>query len=605
MPQVPILDGQTVQTQALQPVYQQNLDVSSGTEKAGQALSKVGDVLQNYELTQARTAAWDADAKLKRDFGAWQADTQPKMQGASAAGGVVDPTTGKALPGYGDQADQWFEAKKAELIQGLNPLQQKWIGRSLEMYRAAQVNEARHWQMGQVQQGEQTAFTAAKSATVDAAVKSGNPDAVPGAVATIQQQNAQWAQSHGMVGKDGTPDANWLHVQNEQDLTGLHSSIVENLQRTDPQKASAYLSQWQDQIKPEVFSRLQQGVKTADSSMTGLQGANESWSKFIPKDADPSLGATAIPIDKMIDDVQDKFKGDPVAMKAAVAQVTEKYRVWNEAQQSAQRSYKATLLGAFNGGGTLATMQAMPEWQKLDGDTREKIEEHLQNQSDRHLMRQVSLANLQDRQYAIKDRSKGQSSMGDYIDLVNNPEKLASLAPQDVQALRLTMSDQQVEHIAAARQKLNSAADVKNARLDTDTFNMVAGQFGVKTPKDPGFQKTGTDAQVYATLRQNIDASLQQEQADKKRPLTRDEKQGVIQQELARQVTVNPGMFSFNKTAPLATVPADQRQNIVDAAVPTTDRQQIIDSFQRRQGRKPSDDEIKGVYLTRVRGAAK
>lgn len=608
MPQVPVLDAPQVQPEALRPVFQQNIDVSSGLQQGARALDQAADTVFNAQMQKARADAWQADADLKTQFGKFQADLQTKMQGGNAAGGQVDPTTGEASPGYAAQVEAWFKQKQSELGQNLAPAQRALVSRSLAMYSAARVDEAYRWQKTQTMAAEHSAFEAAKQATVDSAIKSNDPNSVPGAVDTIQQQNAQWAQAHGIVSPDGTPDPNWLRMQNERDLTALHAGMVEQLQRSNPTQASEYLAKYQSQITPEVFLRLRNGVQEAGDNQAGMVGANEVWASQLPPGADATVGATVIPVDKMLAAVQQKFAGNPVALRAAEAQIAQNYKAWQETSQNAQRAYKSALLAAYNGGGGLQQMQAMPEWQKLDGDTREQITEHLQNYQDRRLARQVTLANLQDRQYAIADRAKSQKSFGQYIDLMTNPEKLASMTPDDVQALRLTMGDEQVLHIAELRQKLGTAADVKTARIDNDTFNAIAtNEFGLKAPNEPGASKD--DKFRYAQLRTNVDYVLQQMQQAKKLPLTMDEKAAAMRQELARQVTVNPGWFSANKQVPVVALTPDQAKQVV---VPDEQRGQIVQALQTMAAQHPGDprfapteDNVRALYLRKTSPAGR
>lgn len=597
MATVPVLDGPAQSGAApLQPVYQQNVDVSSGLREAAAGIGQAGDQLFHAADQQARTQAWQTDADLKVQFGQWQADTQSRLRGAKAGGGEVDPTTGTPTPAYADQVRGWFDQKRDELMGSLGPAQRALVSRSLAMYQAARVDEAYRWQKGQTDAAEQTSFAATQQATADAAIKSGDPNAVGGAAATISENNARWAQAHGITAPDGTPDPNWLRDANEHDLTALHAGMIEQLQRSDPAKAGEYLAKWEDQIRPEVFTRLRQGVQEAGDSQAGFDSANKVWSSLLPAGADPSVGATAIPIEQMVQQIGQQFSGNPVARRAAESQVAELYRTWNESQASAQRAYKSALLGVYTGGGGLQAMQKMPEWQKLDGDTREAITTKLEAEQDRRLLRSVQIDQIKDRQDAAADRARGFSGFGQFVDLVSNPDKVAAMTPQDVQNLPLTMSRDQAAHVAEMKTRLATAADVKNAHMDVDQFNQLASSFGFKTPADQGFQKAGADGSSYATLRMNVDNLVQQAQGAKKMPLTPDEKATVMRNAMAQTVTVNPGLFSFSKSVAVPALTAQQRAEVV---VPDTDRAQILDAF-KAKGKAPTDDEVRTLYLRRL-----
>jgi hypothetical protein len=598
MPTIPLYDGPQVQTDTLRPTYQETPTVGRGAMALANGANVAGQQLGEIDAMKARADAWNTDAQIKTDFATWDAQARKTMTGAAASGGQIDPTTGQPAPGYAAQVQGWFKDAASKYTQQLGPAQKALITRNLAMYAAGAYHTATDYELSETQKYEAGAWADGKAAQITSALTVGTPAAAVGAASAIVDRNAQWAASHGHIDpKTGLVDQDWLAAQNRTDLTVLHASVIENLQRTNPQAAEQYLNTHSDQMDAAQVGRIRASLTTATSSQVGSSAARDVFTAALPKDANPAIGQTALDMAAMDATLVDKFKGDPVALNAARDELTKQAQNWKASEQQYQTTYGSTLRTGLAAGHGLAWAQAQPEWAKLDGQTREAITDHLTAQAYTNEMRTASAE-------ARADRAKGFAGFQKFLALDTNPTAIAAMSDEQVANLTNVMSHEQAAHIAEKKASLKTAADVHNAVMTNDQFNRVADDLKVTTPLSPDWN-IKTDGPAYQTVRANVDAALRAAQSGNKMPLTPEQKEQVMRTAMAQTVTVNPGMFSFNKRVPLATLNGSDRQTVV---IPDADRQRVSAAMATRYAKSkdpayaPTEDNLHRWYLTSVQG---
>lgn len=598
MPTVPLYDGPQVQTDQLRPTFQQTPTVGRGAMALANGANVAGQQLGEIDAMKARADAWNADAQIKTDFATWDAQTRKAMVGAAAAGGQIDPTTGQPAPGYAAQVQAWFKDAASKYTQQLGPAQKALITRNLAMYAAGAYHTATDYELSETQKYEAGAWSDAKAAQVSAALTVGTPAAATGAASAIVDRNAQWAASHGHVDpKTGLVDQDWLAAQNRADLTVLHASVIENLQRTNPQAAEAYLTAHSDQMDANQVGRIRASITTATSSQLGSSAARDVFQASLPDGANPAIGQTPLDMAAMDAKLVDKFKGDPVALNAARDELTKAATNWKQTEQQYQTTYGSTLRAGLSAGHGLAWAQAQPEWSKLDGQTREAITDHLTAQAYTNELRATNAE-------ARQDRAKGFAGFQQFLALDTNPAAIAAMSDDQVANLTNTMSHEQAARIAEKRATLRTAADVRNATMTNEQFNRIADDLKVTTPLSPDWNAKA-DGAAYQTVKDNVEAALRAAQSSNKMPLSPEQKEQVMRTAMAQTVTINPGWFSFSKAVPLPTLNAADRQQVV---IPDADRQRVAAAMAARYAKNkdpayaPSEDNIHRWYLTSLQG---
>ena len=86
MPRVPTANGAQLQVQQLNPVRQQNVDVSSGARALGQGIYQVGEAIDQIALREDRARADQADAQITTEWLKWDAENRNKFRGQNTDG---------------------------------------------------------------------------------------------------------------------------------------------------------------------------------------------------------------------------------------------------------------------------------------------------------------------------------------------------------------------------------------------------------------------------------------------------------------------------------------------------------------------------------------
>lgn len=240
MPRVPTYDGPQLATRALQPVYQRDLDVSSGTRALAQAADSLGGVMQQKVERDAQTEAWNAQAEINNDFVQWQAEARKNRQGANAKG-------------FSDDVAAWWGKAKDERFSKLSPLAQQAIGKSLSTARLAALESASSYENQQLDIGERTALASSVSSLVNQAITVGPDKAGPVLEQAVKLQR-EWGAKKGID----------VEPQVKQTLTGAHASMISSLAQTDPKAASAYFAAHKDQIDAERWDDIENSLHNAD-----------------------------------------------------------------------------------------------------------------------------------------------------------------------------------------------------------------------------------------------------------------------------------------------------------------------------------------------------
>lgn len=128
MATVPTYNDRQVRTQALQPVFQQTPDVSSGARALAQGLGQLGEAADRIDYRDAQDAAFKAQDEIRKEWANQDAALRRQYKKDQA-------------DQYKVEADKWWAEAKDKYTQALNPRAQALAGRAIGEYQRAQ-NEA-------------------------------------------------------------------------------------------------------------------------------------------------------------------------------------------------------------------------------------------------------------------------------------------------------------------------------------------------------------------------------------------------------------------------------------------------------------------------------
>jgi hypothetical protein len=240
MARVPLYDGPQVRSNALQPVQQQQIDVSSGMRAASAALGGLADMGDKIVQRDAQTEAWNAHAQIAEDYEKWERETRASAQGSNAKGLTA-------------KVDEWWTKTRDERFNSLSPLAQRAAAKSLSDARLAALRSAGAYENQQLEVGERQALSSRIVTGVSAAAAAGAGRADP-LIENLVGEIRAFGKQKGLD----------VEGQVLQTTTGVHANIINGLVRDGRIKeAEAYFTLKKGEIDgtrhDEIAKTLQVG----------------------------------------------------------------------------------------------------------------------------------------------------------------------------------------------------------------------------------------------------------------------------------------------------------------------------------------------------------
>jgi hypothetical protein len=573
MPRVPTFQPQ-VQDQALgmsemRPAYSAELQTIQGRQQQqlGQAGERLGDALGEIQARQKQRD--DADTVFKNETALraeWiQTESElRKSRRADQAKGVT-----------GD-VDKWWTERSGKLLEGItDPTQKRLLGQTAERMRIQALDGMRKFEDHEGEVAHDANWKSSKDLLISQAAA--NPAIAPDAVKQLQQKNAYYAAHKGLTDPAVTEAANLA------DTTKLHSEIIKQLVTKDPSAAAKYFADNKAQIAGTSYDDITKLVDTASAANDGEKAAGAVWDQQGPKGYnDPVL------LDKMEAEIRKQYPNDAARAKSGISALRERVAAHNSSQAEVKAGAINSVMDVYAKTRSLASVQQSPEWQVLGGADRMKIEEHITNVQTAQLNR----ASAADARNQTQLQRRG---MGAYLQY-SDPQVLAGMSDAQVQALLPSLGNELTSHLVDKKRALSSKLATTEAKLDQDDFNAIASDMGLKPfEKSPSEDHKATLGALKFRTEQMIDAAQQQ----KKAPLSREEKNTLMRNEMAKTVS-SPTWWGLSSTEkPVISLTP---QELTQIKVPAPDRKQIVEAMAAaykqspRADLEPTDANVKRWY---------
>lgn len=333
MATIPTYDGPQVRSNALSPVYQKEIDVSSGLKTAGNALTGIADLADKAVRRDAETEANTVDNEITAGWLQWDAENRRKYQGQNVGE-------------YEAKATEWWANAKTTYGANLSPLAQRAIGQTLGRKQtqalggvAAHVNSEK--ERFADDQGEKAAQSA-----IEFGVDTGD---TAGAASQVRKIAAERGARKGW-------DTGMVQAEQQRLLGTLHLTVVDRLAQTDATKAQAYYEANKGEIPATAQARVEQVLKG--------EGDNQFATQFAAKQATKPLGEQLA----AAADIQ-----DPQRREKTLLQIRNNHAMVKAAQQEQEQAASDTAWQMVGKG------QRVPErvLMQMNGKERVQLQEHL------------------------------------------------------------------------------------------------------------------------------------------------------------------------------------------------------------------------------------
>jgi hypothetical protein len=574
VPQVPIVQGRSVREAPLQGGFQRAPD-RSGIDNA---LSTIGNAADRITERIDSTAAYEAEAQVKTQWLATDAELRKKYRGVNA-------------PGYLEEVDKfWGEAGK-NLGGALSPRAKAMVGKSLTASQLQAKASAQGFVAHETERAQDEAYTSSQLAEIQRGVASGDPAVAAVSVTLLKQRNAEQAQRKGW-------DKATLDDANTKATTALHANMIQGMVQKDPTAALAYFNANKGEIDGTRHAEIERALTVASAANDGDQAAKSIWGTLGPKGYNDPVS-----LDKMDAAARELYPNDPVRRKAATDALRERATLHNAAQAENNAAAVNQVMGVYNKTKSLAAMKRSPAWAAMPAQKQAEVETYVTNMQYSVLQRANAADARVDAAEAREQRKMQRDGFAAYL-VYSQPENLAKMSDAQVQALLPTLGNDLTNHlIEKKRHVAKSPLSEAEAKMDKQDFDHVADSMGLK----PYAKKSEEEKAQLGELQYRVEQLIYSAQQEKGKALTRQEKTELMRVEMARKVKVDGGWFSSDTEKSVLQLTKD---DIADVIVPPADRAQIVDAMKSMFDKTksplfaPNEANLKRFYLLNQSRAA-
>lgn len=568
MPTVPRLDGPQVRDAGPAAPYQRAPDAGADLRAVAGGLNSLGDSVDRIVQRQDQDTAWRTQAAINDSWVKFDAESRQASQGQNAAG-------------YASRVQQWWKDQAETHAKALNPSARELVSRNLTVAQTQAYQGALQYENRELERSRAEALDGALSAEISRG-SAGGP-ATAGASAGIIAGMVQ------KYGADTGKPPEWIAQQTMARTTALHANVISSLLQTDPKAAGEYFNANKGQIDGARHDEIGASINRVSANTEGDNAAGKIWGDLGPKsDLQP------VELDKMEQAARDAYPNDPTRRDAALAGIRARTSAFEHAERQRAAGNTNSVFGMIDQGQPMVRVMASPAWNALPEKDQRQIRLSIEQEGAAREARAAAREQRQLAELQRRDHMLLLNNGGDYL-AASDPTVLAQLTRDQVAASRAKFGMEGAQHLLAKWDALQKPGAVGEARMDQDDFNHVADQLGLKPYAN---NKSEPEKRQLGELKFRIEQLINQQQQATKKTMTREEKDTLMQREMARTVSVS-GWFS-NDTVPVIQLTPQQLKNVI---VPPTDRQQIAEAlrikFQQTNNPiyAPTEDNMRRLYL--------
>ncbi|HSV48365.1 MAG TPA: hypothetical protein VLJ58_21430 [Ramlibacter sp.] len=571
MPRVPTVSGPSIASQPLtggfdrsnpQPIVNRQLGEFS------RALFEVGNAIQER---QDADLVMRAETEIKGKYLEWEGEAKQRK--------------GQQAWGIAKEAAGWWDEQTSKVSEGLeNPLQKRVFTSTIAKLKMQSVGAFSGYEAGERRASLTESAQASIVGSINlAAANPGNPEVLKSSKLDVLKRGDILAQLNGW-------DPAIKEAKQAEHLTNFHKQVIQGLVRDNPAEAKAYFDANKAEIEGSQQAEVGAFATKATATRVGESTADAVWQTAGPKsDRDP------VTLDVMEQRLRKDLAGNDDAIKVGIAGLRERAAAFKDSRRERDDQLEAGVNQAILDGKSPREIRGMPAFLQLSPESARKIADFMDNRALRAeqtaAARESRAATAEARQQTALQR-RGTAA---YL-VYSNPDTLNGMSESQVLNLLPDLGNELTSHLMQQKRALAAnPSKLAEARVDQDDFNQVAQDMGLR----PFAAKSEDEKAALGSLKFRVEQLVATAQQGGKKVLSRDEKLGLMRQELARRVTVD-GTWSFAKDVPVIALRAE---DIKDVVVPTANRREIAEQmrtmFQQTNDSRfaPTEDNLKRWYL--------
>jgi hypothetical protein len=238
MPQVPVYGDRQIRAQALQPVMQQAIDVSSGARVLAQGLSQVGDAADRIDYRDSQAKASAAETQITSEWLKWDSENRNKYRGANA-------------DGYVPAAEAWWKNAAETAGNELTPRAKAIASQSLRTKQTQALSNALAFTGAEKERHADETYNADVATTIQFGVTSGD----------VASTATQIRDKATMLGARKGWTTEQVQAEAGKNLSMMHLAQISKLAEMDATKAQAYYDANKAEVNFQNQARVEQVLK--------------------------------------------------------------------------------------------------------------------------------------------------------------------------------------------------------------------------------------------------------------------------------------------------------------------------------------------------------
>jgi tetrahydromethanopterin S-methyltransferase subunit G len=571
MPRVPTVTGPSVAEQPLTGGFDRSnpqpiIDRQRGA--AALALTEVGTRIQER---QDADLIMRAETEIKGKYLEWEGEAKQRK--------------GQQAWGVAKEAAAWWDEHASRVSATLeNPIQKGIFAQSVARLRGHSVGLFSGHEAGERRASLVESAQASVVGSINlAAANPNNVELITSTKQDVVKRTAVLAELNGWG-----PEVR--DAKQAEYLTNLHKQVIQGLARDNPLAAREYFEANKAEIEGSQHAEIGEFARKATATKRAEDAADAVWQAAGPKsDRDP------VTLDVMEKQIREQFKADPDTAKIAIAGLRERAQAFKDSRRERDDQLEASVNQAIMDGASPRDIRRMPQFLQLSPESARKIADFMDNRSlraeQRAAARESRAASAETRQQTALTRR----GMGAYL-AYSNPDTLHGMTEAQVLNLLPDLGNELTSHLMTQKRALAKPGRLGEAKMDQEDFNHVARQ--MKLPVDD--TRTPEAKASLGELKYRVEQVIEAVQQRAGKPISRGEKLEIMRSEMARTVTVDPGLFSSNRDVPVIALTGEEAARVV---IPPADRKDLTEAMRVMYERTksplyaPTPDNLKRFYL--------
>lgn len=374
-------------------------------------------------------------------------------------------------------------------------------------------------------------------------------------------------------------------------VSPMHAGIIKTLIADDKADvAKAYYGENSASMTLQARAQVQGHIAEAGSTKIAETTADEVWSRIGPADAN-----SPVRLFDMEKELRAELAGSPDAMKKGVSALRERASAFNAQQAEIRAGGINSVWGMIDAGAGMRKVRNSRAWLELPAKERRDIMKTLESEAHAR----ESRAYIAENRALLRDQRREKTALlqnGDQYLTDTDPKVLSRMTRAQVEARRSLYGMDATQQLLNKWDTLQKPGKLSEAKMDKLDFDMVADSLGL-SPYARGLSEDKKRA--LGTLQFRVEHLIDGQQQGGAE-LTREQKMDLMKKEMAKEVIVDGGLFSRERSVPVIALNPDQ---IGDVVIPQADRSTIArkmaERYQRNQDPMfaPTEDNLRYWYL--------